>query len=125
VVNVPAGQWSFSAYDDAAGHVRRYSIRTLRRIMAANCLMLNRWTYWGLPLTPTLLIRNLWLMGKHKESEIISAGFDSRSPSINKMMAVLSRLEWLPQKFLGTSLMAVLARASNGTPCRFEKASGV
>ena len=29
VINVPAGQWAFSSYDNAAGHLRRYSIRTL------------------------------------------------------------------------------------------------
>ena len=109
VVNVPAGQWAYSSYDVAAGHVRRYSVRNLKRVMAANGLGLKNWSYWGLPLVPSLLIRKLWLMGKHNESEIICAGFDSRSNTINKMMAILSRMEWLPQRLLGTSLMAVFS----------------
>lgn len=67
-----------------------------------------------LPLVPTVAVHKLWLMGKHTENEIISAGFDSRSDSINKLMGWLSQLEWLPQKFLGTSLMAVFARAKSG-----------
>jgi SAM-dependent methyltransferase len=113
VVNVPAGQWAYSSYDVAAGHVRRYSVRNLQRVMAANGLGLKNWSYWGLPLVPSLLIRKLWLMGKHKESEIICAGFDSRSNTVNKMMAILSRMEWLPQRFLGTSLMAVFKRVND------------
>ena len=113
VVNVPAGQWAYSSYDVAAGHVRRYSVRNLKRVMAVNGLGLKNWSYWGLPLVPSLLIRKLWLMGKHNESEVICAGFDSRSNTINKMMAILSRMEWLPQRFLGTSLMAVFKRVND------------
>jgi methyltransferase family protein len=123
LVNVPAGQWAYSSYDVAAGHVRRYSIGTLRTVMAANGLALKEWTYWGLPLVPSLMIRKLLLIGKHNESEIIAAGFDSRSNSINRMMAFLSRSEWLPQKFLGTSLMAVLQRVDGANRVSFGKGS--
>jgi SAM-dependent methyltransferase len=110
VINVPAGQWAHSSYDVAAGHVRRYSIRTLRRAAGANGLAVERWTYWGLPFLPALFLRKFWLMRKHGEKEIMTAGFDSRSNSINNLMRFLSRLEWLPQKFVGTSLMAVFNR---------------
>jgi len=113
LVNVPAGQWAFSSYDRAAGHVRRYSIKTLRGVMASNGLTLKEWTYWGLPLVPSLILRKFWLMGKRNESEIISAGFDSRSLSVNKMMGLLSGMEWIPQRLLGTSLMAVLRRGND------------
>jgi SAM-dependent methyltransferase len=125
IMNVPAGQWAYSSYDHAVGHVRRYSVRTLQRVMAANGLAVKEWTYWGLPLMASLMLRKFWLMGKHNESEIISAGFDSRSNSVNGMMAFLSRLEWLPQKFLGTSLMAVLKCANDSGPNSSERASGV
>ena len=124
LVNVPAGQWAFSAYDDAAGHVRRYSIKTLQKVAAANGLLLKEWTYWGLPLVPSLLLRNLWLMGKHNEKEIIRDGFDSRSVVVNRMMDLLSGLEWIPQRVFGTSLMAVFRRANAGTsPAFSEKGS--
>lgn len=123
LVNVPAGQWAFSAYDDAAGHVRRYSIKTLQMVMAANGLALKEWTYWGLPLVPSLLLRKFWLTGKRDEKEIISAGFDSRSVFVNRLMGLLSGLEWIPQRFLGTSLMAVLQRANEaeGNPAFLGK----
>ncbi|HYY72226.1 MAG TPA: class I SAM-dependent methyltransferase [Candidatus Bathyarchaeia archaeon] len=123
LVNVPAGQWAFSSYDDAAGHVRRYSIKTLRQVMTSNGLALKEWTYWGLPLVPSLVLRKLWLMRKHGENEIIRAGFDSRSSVVNWMMALLSGLEWIPQRFLGTSLMAVFRRTNEAeaNPAFFGK----
>lgn len=108
VLNVPAGQWAFSAYDVAAGHVRRYSIGTLRETLARNRLDVQLWSYWGLPLVPTLALRKLWLLGARDQREAYSAGFDSRSAAVNKMMRLLSLCEVIPQKILGTSLMAVV-----------------
>jgi len=108
VVNVPAGQWAYSEYDVAAGHVRRYTIKTLRAAAQRNQLEIRAWSYWGLPLVPTLMVRKLWLMGKHGQGKIIKAGFDARTTAINKIMGALSRCEVIPQTLLGTSLMAVL-----------------
>jgi 2-polyprenyl-3-methyl-5-hydroxy-6-metoxy-1,4-benzoquinol methylase len=108
VANVPAGEWAYSAYDEAAGHVRRYSIGRLRAAAGRNDLEVTDWSYWGLPLVPALALRKLWLMGNHDQRKIISAGFGSRTQAINGMLRFLSRCEAIPQKFLGTSLMAVL-----------------
>jgi len=111
IVNVPAGQWAFSAYDVAAGHQRRYSTNTLTEAAKRNGLQVEDWTYWGLSLVPTLAIRKLWLLGKKGESQIISQGFDARNSTVNHAMALLSRCEPLPQKLLGTSLMATFRLA--------------
>ena len=108
IVNVPAGMWAFSKYDEAAGHVRRYSIRTLQEAVRRSGLHVTDWTYWGFPLIPSLLLRKLWLLGHHEPDKIISSGFDPRSRTINALMRLISRCEPIPQKFLGTSLMAVL-----------------
>jgi len=109
IVNVPAGQWAYSAYDKAVGHVRRYLIGSLQEAARRNRLETITWTYWGLPLVPTLLLRKLWLMGWKDQDKIVSVGLDSRTPGINKALGILSRCEPIPQKLLGTSLMAVLA----------------
>ncbi len=111
VVNVPAGQWAYSAYDEAAGHVRRYSIGTLQETASRNNLEVADWSYWGLPLTPILALRRLWLTGNRSRQGIISTGFAPRTPAINALLGFLSRCEPIPQKFLGTSLMAVLQAA--------------
>ena len=108
VVNVPAGQWAYSAYDRAAGHVRRYSIHSLTDVARRNRLQIIRWTYWGLPLLLPLLLRKLWLLGSHNEDKIISKGFDSRTDTVNKLLGIASKCEPIPQTFAGTSLMAVL-----------------
>jgi len=112
VINVPAGQWAFSPYDEAAGHVRRYSIRTLSESAGRNGLVTQEWTYWGLPLVPTLMLRKLWLMGQHEQNRIITTGFDTQSTAINSVLLALSHCEWIPQRLMGTSLMAVFQAAS-------------
>jgi SAM-dependent methyltransferase len=115
VLNVPAGMWAYSAYDVAAGHIRRYSIRSLRRALRRRNLAVKKCTYWGLPLVPTLLVRKLWLLGNHDKDKIISAGFDSRTSIINQLLGLVSRCEPIPQRVLGTSLMAIIeARPHEG-----------
>ena len=111
IINVPAGRWAYSSYDVAAGHVRRYSVETLQKAVCASGFSPQEWSYWGLPLVPALLVRKIWLLGKRDQNKAITVGFDSRSAAINKMMGLISRCEWLPQKVLGTSLMAVFSRA--------------
>lgn len=107
VVNVPAGQWAFSGYDRAAGHVRRYSFKTLREVAQRNGLQPQEWSYWGLPLIPILALRKVWLSGKTDQQDIIRTGFDSRSALTNTALATFSRAEPIPQHLLGSSLMAV------------------
>lgn len=107
VLNVPAGRWAFSPYDAAAGHVRRYSIAMLRDTVRRSQLEFKLWSYWGLPLVPTLLLRKLWLRGTHDQRRVYSAGFGMRTAAINKVMSVVSRCELIPQSLIGTSLMAV------------------
>jgi len=110
VVNVPAGQWAYSGYDRAAGYIRRYSIHTLREVVERNHLELLEWSYWGLPMTPVLLVRKLRPMGSDGGGKAYSAGFDMRTANLNRTMGLLAKCEVLPQKLLGTSLMAVLQK---------------
>jgi len=112
VINVPAGQWAFSVYDRAVGHVRRYSIGTLRDVFARSGLRVRQWSYWGLPLLPTLMLRKIWLLGRKETSNIISAGMGSRTATINSALGALSRCEIIPQKLAGTSLMAIFELAT-------------
>jgi SAM-dependent methyltransferase len=116
VINVPAGPWAFSAYDRAAGHVRRYWVGSLTNVAQRNALDVIAWTYWGLPLVPTLALRKIWLSLSRDQNSTIRKGFDSRSPFVNRVFATLSRLESIPQRVLGTSLMAVLKRRTAGGP---------
>lgn len=108
VLNVPAGQWLYSAYDEMDGHKRRYSRSSLCEVIRRNGLTVVTSSYWGLPLVPLVLLRKLWLARKHHDPTAVSVGFDSRTRSINQLLRLLSRCEPLPQKLLGTSVMAVI-----------------
>jgi SAM-dependent methyltransferase len=107
IINVPGGRWAFSEYDTAAGHVRRYAVKDLRAVALRNNLEIQNWTWWGFPLLPTLAARKLMLMGKRDQSKIISTGFDSKTPWLDKTLGTLARFERIPQKLIGTSLMAI------------------
>jgi len=113
VVNVPAGRWVYSDYDCAAGHVRRYSIQTLRQVAARNHLEFLKWSYWGLPLVPVLFARKLRPMRKEGGAKTYAAGFDTRTAGVNAALGMLARCEWIPQKLFGTSLMAILQVEQN------------
>jgi 2-polyprenyl-3-methyl-5-hydroxy-6-metoxy-1,4-benzoquinol methylase len=108
ILNVPGGRWAFSEYDTMAGHVRRYGMRDLRAVAQRNALEINNWTWWGFPLLPTLALRKLVLRGMRDQSKINATGFDPKAPWVDKALSTLARLEWIPQKLAGTSLMAVL-----------------
>lgn len=108
VINVPAGQWLFSQYDVADGHVRRYSIGKLREAAARGGFLIRKWSYWGMPLVPALVLRKLLLRGEQDPDQAIEKGFSVGPKAINQMMKLLSQCEIIPQRVLGTSLMAVL-----------------
>jgi methyltransferase family protein len=108
VVNVPAGEWAFSGYDRAAGHYRRYSAGSLQATMKRNELEILSWSYWGLPLVPTMAARKLWLIGNRDLAKAYSTGFGPPAKSINKVLRFISKCEVIPQKVAGTSLMAIL-----------------
>ena len=104
LINVPAHPSLYSDYDRAAGHVRRYSTSQLASVAERNGLKARALTYWGLPLIPLLLLRKMMSLAQSNGK----AGFDSRGPGINTALSLLARCEPLPQRFVGTSVMAVL-----------------
>jgi SAM-dependent methyltransferase len=104
LINVPAHMLFHSDYDRAAGHLRRYTIRQLARICEQNGLRVRAATYWGLPLVPLILARKLMRI-QHSDGK---AGFATKGPAINTLLWCLAQAEPLPQRVLGTSVMAVL-----------------
>jgi SAM-dependent methyltransferase len=102
LINVPAHRYFFSDYDRAAGHVRRYSLRSLVEVAQRNGFKLRSSTYWGFPLVPLLLLRKAMTMDSSGR-----AGFDSRGETMNRLLSWVARCEPIPQKFVGTSVMAV------------------
>jgi SAM-dependent methyltransferase len=104
LINVPAHQFFFSDYDRAAGHVRRYSVNQLAKVAERNGFKARAFTYWGLPLVPLLLLRKTMSMQRSNGK----LGFDARGGTMNRLLSLAAACEFLPQRFLGTSVMAVL-----------------
>ena len=108
VINVPAHDFFFSDYDRAAGHLRRYSSSQLRKAAAQNGFKMRAFSYWGLPLVPLLLLRKMVSL----RPENGKAGFDPGSRIMNSLLSAVARCEPIPQRLLGTSVMAVLEKAT-------------
>jgi SAM-dependent methyltransferase len=111
VINVPAMPSMYSKFDLAVGHFRRYKIDSLQRVAERTGMRISAWSYWGLPLMPLLLLRKLWLAGRSEEG-IIPAGFDSRGPLMNRLLLWASRCEVIPQRLMGSALMAVFEKST-------------
>jgi SAM-dependent methyltransferase len=115
IINVPALMSLFSAYDSAAGHVRRYTAEELMSLVNACGLKTTEWTYWGRPMLPLLSSRKRRLAKMTDEDEILRYGFASRGAVVNAALLALSRCECIPQHKTGTSLMLVARRESDGS----------
>ena len=109
LVNVPANQKMYSRYDIEAGHKRRYSSKDVFRICNQHGLATHSWTYWGLPLLPVLLARNLVVACVAKE-KVIEKGFSPPSKTIARLLGALAGAEKIPNHLTGTSLMFVLRK---------------
>lgn len=109
LINVPALQSLYSPYDVAVGHVRRYSLASIKRLAGRNGMRVRSSTYWGFGLLPLLVLRRLWMMVQTRKTAI-SAGFDAHGPVLNGLFFLLSRCEMIPQRMIGTSLMAMFEK---------------
>jgi len=108
LLNVPALQSLFSAFDVAAGHYRRYDRRTLTAELAGWEILDLR--YWGFALVPLLWVRKLLL--RAPTDETIRRGFGPPGGFTRSCLRSIAAVETalLPRAPLGTSLLAI-ARA--------------
>ncbi|MEO6785884.1 MAG: class I SAM-dependent methyltransferase [Chthoniobacteraceae bacterium] len=109
-INVPADPRLMSAYDRAAGHVRRYSEDVLLALANACGLNVESWSYWGWPLRPLLHARKWRLRNVEDAGTILRAGFAPPGRIANALLLFLSQFERIPQHFSGSSLMLVAQR---------------
>ena len=106
-VNVPSLPFLYSDYDRVAGHVRRYNKGQIRKLGRKLNLTLLKITYWGMPLIPLLLLRNIRSFLFGNSEKVIERGFHPPFAFVNKLLGWLSALEIIPQALGGTSLMCL------------------
>ena len=105
-INVPSREELRSKYDTLVGHVRRYSLSDLVSLVASCGLAVEKHTYWGMPLYPLLVCRKI-LMRSTPDNRVLQSGMKPPSRFVNKVLALLSRLEPIPQAVIGTSVMLI------------------
>jgi SAM-dependent methyltransferase len=110
-INVPALASLFSAYDVAAGHLRRYSKRSLAAELEGLSGHSTAIRYWGLGLVPLLALRRL-LMGKRPTADTIRSGFEPPNELAHRALKTLMRVELglVRDPPVGTSVMAAVRR---------------
>ena len=111
LINVPALQSLFSAYDVAAGHLRRYSRGSLANELAGLPGTMSALRYWGLSLVPLLALRKL-LVGKEPDASTIRSGFEPPGAFVHAGLKALmaAELALVKDPPVGTSVMAALRR---------------
>jgi SAM-dependent methyltransferase len=112
LVNVPAGQWLFGAYDVAAGHVRRYGKATLAAELAHVHCVVRDLRYWGLSLVPLLAARKLLVRAAPSRDACVRHGFEPPHRLVHGALRALLRAETsvLSRPPIGSSLLLAAQR---------------
>ena len=106
LLNVPALQALHGAYDEAAGHHRRYDRTTLAAEFAGTSLQILDLRYWGFLLLPALVLRRAVQKRGRDAKDTIRSGFRRPGPLVHAGLRALMRLELgLALAPLGTSLL--------------------
>lgn len=112
LVNVPALSRLYGRYDAAAGHQRRYGIRSLvSELRPFARVEIVDVRFWGLALVPVVALRNLVLSARPSRTDVIERGFKPPSEVVHRLLKLVMRLETaaLERPLLGSSLL-LLAR---------------
>jgi SAM-dependent methyltransferase len=109
IINVPASSTLYSAYDKAAGHLRRYSIESLRTETSKIGLKDVLYTYWGFTYVPLILLRK-FLYRNGSIEDIIKKGFEVKNRYMNEILLKIGQFEYIPQQFFGSSIMMAVRK---------------
>jgi SAM-dependent methyltransferase len=108
LISVPAGQWLFGYHDEQLGHYRRYSRRSLRRLVSETCDV-RRLRYFGCSLIPVCLAFSKWLRRPYPVAEVGGGKKTLVSRLLRGMLAAEQRVP-LP---LGTSVLLCAERRAD------------
>ena len=112
-INVPAREEFRTRYDDAVGHIRRYSKSSLKNEFTNKPAEVLRVQYWGFLMIPLLLIRKAMLASSNlSHDEIVEKGFSSRGKFVDSFVAGLKFIELniFRRSPLGSSVIATIQK---------------
>lgn len=108
IINVPAFQFFYSAYDEVQGHVKRYNFSLLQEELQAAGFIIEKGMYWGMSMVPIIFLRK-FIVKFIPKKKIMSVGFQPQNLFINFIFQSLRRLECaiFTRVPFGTSLMVI------------------
>ncbi len=108
-INVPAGQYLFSKYDESMGHERRHSISSLTSTIEKAGLEVCTMRYWAFSLIPLAYIRKIIVASETDMNKIVQRGFKPPGVLAHTTLKTVSAIEnIIPIHWpIGASLMAV------------------
>ena len=114
IINVPAIPVLYSKYDVAAGHVRRYTKRSLSSELSAAGLTIETLTYWGLSLVILAALRKAALVFT-KPQAVIRRGFVPPNIIADKILRRVMSAELAMARDVpyGASLLAIVRGATS------------
>lgn len=112
LLSVPALPGLHSAYDEAAGHVRRYTADTLAAECEDLALDVLDVRYWGFAMVPLLWLRKLWVKPRAGDVSVLREGFVPPGDLAHAVLRAIMRIEiaLLHRPPLGSSVMLVARR---------------
>jgi len=94
LLNVPALQTFYSAYDAIMGHMRRYNRKTLAEEFINFSFEIEDMRYWGMSLLCLLSLRVfMMILARRSNINIVRLGFSPHSIVINKLLRSVMRIE--------------------------------
>jgi SAM-dependent methyltransferase len=114
LVNVPALPVFHGSFDEAVGHLRRYTRKTLSRECEALPLQVLETRYWGLAMVPLLLLRKLSVRATRSHRSVLQKGIMPPGAWTHAVLRGVMRVETalLRRPFLGSSIFLAARRTA-------------
>lgn len=113
LINVPALEILYSAYDRAQGHYRRYKKRTLAAVIEkmGSVATIVTMRYWGFTLLPVLFVRK-GVLNLVDRDQVVKVGFQPMHATLNRLFILLSKFDNAVFKtpIVGSSLIAIVQK---------------
>ena len=111
ICSVPAYQWLFSDFDEAIGHYRRYTQKSLKTLLESNSFNQSDSFYlFGMLVLPALLFRRIpYLLGRRRKFDSIFKSNKKSNYFVNKVFSTLRLTSKVERKFrfrFGLSIVA-------------------
>jgi len=112
-INIPALPFCTSKYDEAIGHVRRYTKKGITSLLHKNELRLHVLQYWAMGLIPFALCRRL-LFGilPLNKDRMIRVGMEPVNSIVDRLfrMLMVAETRLLPTPPIGASIMSIATK---------------